>query len=239
MQPWHRTCFVDESSWWILFFFLIKRVCSQLKLFSSLWIGLWIALPAVLFRVTRRWWTEVTELTGRQQSQESKPSSKTNKPSPRHSVKYGPNFEQWPESTLSRSLNPYPSVDSPGHGLSKIIGYEKSILVQNDDSVDPKIMGYKGVWVVWAMGYDRVDCSSINFHEKMIMATRACTGPRKLPVPHAVGYRIYYRSEVSWKWHEVTRHLSTSHQIIHHVQWSPMSVLNYNYVFAESKLTLI
>ena len=44
------------------------------------------------------------------------------------------------------------------------MSYEKSILVQNDDSVDPKIMGYKGVWVVRAMGYDRVDCSSINFH---------------------------------------------------------------------------
>ena len=39
------------------------------------------------------------------------------------------------------SLNPYPSVDSTGYGLSGVIGYECSVLVQNDDSVDPKSMG--------------------------------------------------------------------------------------------------
>ena len=52
-------------------------------------------------------------------------------------------------------------MDSPGYGLSGVMGYERAILVQNDDSVNPKIMGYKGVWVIRAMGYEGVDCTYI------------------------------------------------------------------------------
>ena len=41
-------------------------------------------------------------------------------------------------------------MDSPGYGkygLSgiQVMGYERSILVQNNDSVDPKIMGHEMV----------------------------------------------------------------------------------------------
>jgi len=40
------------------------------------------------------------------------------------------------------SLNLFPSV------TVQSMGYQRLILVQNDDSVDQKIMGYKGVWVI-------------------------------------------------------------------------------------------
>ena len=39
------------------------------------------------------------------------------------------------------SLNPYSSVDGPGYGLSGVMDFERSILVQNDNSVDSNYGG--------------------------------------------------------------------------------------------------
>ena len=38
------------------------------------------------------------------------------------------------------------------------MGYERALLVQNNNLVPQKNMGYEGLWVMRGMGYEGVDC---------------------------------------------------------------------------------
>ena len=49
-------------------------------------------------------------------------------------------------------LNPYLSVDGLSYGLWGFMGYERALLVQNDNLVPQKSMGYEGLWVMRGMG---------------------------------------------------------------------------------------
>ena len=49
------------------------------------------------------------------------------------------------EQVQLNPLNPDPSVDGPSSGLWRVMGYERSLLVQNNNLVPPKGMGYEAL----------------------------------------------------------------------------------------------